>query len=264
MKNRKEYGIYFRKGADCGIAKIVVLNITTAKYIGADNSESDTEVSRLVDTYQPASGYTTLEKDFVYWIALNADDEYEIYVSNSGTYNPLAASPYNMNIIKYFDTQNWVDGSITRTVRVWHSDHAGSNYDIVVTPGTTSLLQTTSFNGDGTIQVFSLTTGKHANEIYRISKDGGITWLYPSDPDLTWGNNPPDYDNESYGTDGLISVKFVAAPDSGTSNVKIQWYPKVDSYKVYSLLNQPSSSEGDVIDLKSNFRELDYSLEFTV
>jgi hypothetical protein len=262
MKNRREFGIYFRKGSDCGIAKIIVLDNTIDRYITSTGAQSETLAYRLVDTYLPSSGYTALEKDFVYWIPLEDDHDYDITVENSGTHNSAAESPYNINIIKYFDTKKWDDGSVIKVVRLWHSDHESDYFEITLSSGSNTLIRTTTASGDGVSKVFSVGGVSHSNGLYRVSSDGGSTWMYEYDPYITWGSNSPTFDDEMVDANGHFSVNFVSPPPYGISNIIIQWTPKVDRYKIISTVSNPSAEDGSVVDLKSNVRELDYSLEF--
>ena len=89
-------------------------------------------------------------------------------------------------------------------------------------------------------------------DLVRFSVDGGSTWKYPSDLDLSWGSNATDYDDETIDSNGYAGVKFDVAPSTGTGNVKIVYIPKVDTYKVNTTLKFAN----DGVDFTENRGEL--------
>ena len=249
-------GIQFRKDDESGIAKITIENTTQSTYVIQD---------ALVDLYAADMDATNGEYEpFVYWTTLDpAEDSYTVTAVHSGTHNENALSPYDVKIDGYLLNEELEDGEVEATIHLWHTDHPSDITQQVLPPnGTLDTYKTVTFNGDGSTTEFSLISGaQRAFDAEEFSVDGGTTWLYPGDPDLSWGSNAPTYDdNIMESSTGYFTVKFDTAPASGTNNVQIKFIPLYNKFKVVTKIKQPS--DGVVYtDLKHNVRLLDHAVE---
>lgn len=261
MQNRREYCVYFQRSTDSGIAKITVYNETLDKYVAADGSLSDVEVSRLCDLYVPSS-YGLLERPLIYRVTLEGSYLYTITVEHSGTHNASASSPYYVTVLKYFNVVSWVDGRIFSKMLAWHSDH-NEVKDFLFSSGSIRPIEDSQkFDGDGSNRTFVLSGTNRADVPLEFSRDGGATWLAPTSSLLTWGQNSPDYDDEAVDANGRIGVVFDFAPDIGTENVIIRYRCKVNKYRIQEIVYQPTDETGTIKDLNNQVVQHDYSVEF--
>ena len=265
MKNIREFGIVFLRQFDAGIAKVTVFNSTDGLYVSESGNEITNYSFRLVDLYIPStSAYQTEEKTIVYHIPLTVGKNYTITVEHSGTHNALATSPYYVHVLRFLNYEPFVDGTLTGILRVWSKTFPSDIYDFTLTKNTeVNFEKTSTFNGDGTTRIFRIVGTNHAYIPVRFSNDGGATWLYPYSTSLTWGQNVNCNDN-LVDVNNQFGVNFNLAPSIGVGNVLIVWRPLIDTWKILGTLNQPASSDGTFIDIKSNVDQMDYAVEFSV
>lgn len=258
----KYAGIKFRMNDETYVANITIVDTTTGL---------DVIRNKPFDTYYKPADYGATPMQYIigtFWWKLPYDDhEYEIFVNNGGAVSGRiygAASPAGEILIDgYLMNAPLNPGTIYSVLSVWHSSFPSDiiNVNIEGYDERISLLQTTSFNGDGIETEFAIDDIHHARDFYRWSVNGGITWYYPGDADITWGSNIPTYDDEIIDENGHFTVKFLDAPEIGTNNVKIQWYPMLDKGKILKTLSFPNDGAG-YVDVRGELRLLDYSIEF--
>lgn len=245
-------GINFRKDDDSGIAQVVITNDT----------ESTTLYSGVVDLYTIDFDATNnVYEDFVLWSnELQEEDTYTIDVRHRGDHNPNAVgSDYHIQIDSLIDKVN-LSYSINSTLTTWDSDYPSDTHTYtLVKDDVIDLEKQQSFSADGVDTEFTLSGSNRASEFLFISKDNGVTWLYPHDVSLTWGNNSPDYDNDTIGSDGYFTAKFESAPASGNTII-IRYKPLIDKFKINTTINQPTDGS-NYTDLRTPIRILDHSLE---
>jgi hypothetical protein len=262
MNNNRYLGIVFRKGSDCGIAKITVYNTTRGQWLDETGTLSNASSYRLYDTYLPSSGYTVLEKDQAYWISLITDENYEITIEHNGTHNASASLPYGISIVNYLDTVPLVDGYFQKTLQVSHSVYSSTGYTLDITNDIITPIEVISyFNGDDSTTTFSIGDVNHAKELLQVSADSGTNWWYPWDTRLTWGSNSPNYDNETLTNAGYFSVNFSDAPATGVNNVQIKWLPLIDQYMIQTVSHQPTTTDEEYTNRMVNIRQLDFAFE---
>jgi hypothetical protein len=266
MINKREYGIVFVKDFNCGIAQISVYDQTIAKYISENGVESASIAYRYCDTYQAASpAYSVGESYYCYWIALTVGHVYTITCVNSGTHNPLSSAPYNVTIQKFLDSEPLVyDNLIENQITTLHEDFPTALHTYTLVNGeTTETYKTQLFSGDGVTTTFTLSGNNHAAIFERFSIDGGATWKFPDDFEVTWGNNIPDYDNETMDANYQFTLKFISTPPPiGTSNVIIKYKPKANKAVVELTTKQPHDEVNSYIDYRSHVVMRDYGISF--
>lgn len=258
----KYAGIKFRMNDETYVANITIIDTTTS---------SDVIRDKQFDTFYKAADYTTGAYVIgTFWWKLPYDDhEYEILVSNGGavagrtTYGNYPSQAGEILIEGYLMNSPLNPGTIYSVLSLWHTDFPLDiiNVNIESYDLRQSLLQTASFDGDAVETEFAISGTKHARQFYRWSIDGGTTWYYPSDADITWGSNSPDFDDETIDEDGYFTVKFLDAPPVGTNNVKIQWYPMLNRGKIVKTMKFPNDG-ASYVDVRGELRLLDYSIEF--
>lgn len=256
MRNIKFSGIKFRKDDESGIAKINIIDVTTS---------TEVIVDALVDLYTADQDYTIGKyESFVYWATLDpADHDYIVIVEHSGTHNPSAGGSYHIQVDAYLITEELIDGKAEVVVTAEHSDHIGTTFEYTMSPDVnTSSYKQATFNGDGILDSFVLSSNNRASNPYKFSIDGGTTWLYPNSYQLTWGSilTSTGYINELMDSDGYFGVTFDTPPIVGVNNVIIEYIPKVNKYTVTTTLKQPN--DGSTFkDLRQNIRLLDHGVE---
>ena len=271
MKNRKEYGIKFRRDESSGIAAVVVYDKTDGQYLTEYGIKQNTYVETLIDLYCPISGYTSAEKDCIYWITLEEGHLYDIFAKRSGTKN-AASGDYFLNIVSFLSVEKMVDTQISGTLTTYHSAYETDKYiydlglytypliDSSIAQNSSSLSKDQSFSVSTATSIFSLAGSNRAAKFVSISRDNGVTWLLPYSVELVWGSNAPYYNDETIDLDGYFSVNFSDPVDSGET-VIVRYIPDVDNLWLEHSFGQPSSSDGSYIDLRVNDRFLDYALE---
>ncbi len=250
--NKQYSGIHFQKTIDSGMAKVSVYNTTREEFVIEEE---------LVDLYTSSENDP---EDFVFWTKLPySDDDYEVTVTHSGIHNPLASSPYSLNIVKYLIVES-INDACLETVLTIFDDENNDNYTYTLEDDTRKELNIIkSFNGNGTITEFAIEEStKHAFEFIEFSINEGVTWFYPDDTQITWGSNSPDYNNETIDGDGHFTIKFIVAPDVGVSNVQIKYKPIFNKGILSTKLIQAVDDIGTYKDSSSAIRVLDYGLEF--
>lgn len=265
MINKKEYGIVFQIGNNCGKANITVFNLTRNRFIDTKGNETINPVYRTVDLFFSAAPNSPSSPDnfFVYWITLNDGESYSITVVNAGIHNSLAISPYNVNIESFLETETMIGGNINTQLMMWHADFPSTVYIFnIVNEDAKETAQITYYDGNGITSDFEITKSGHIDKFLMCSEDGGKTWIYPNDPDITWGSNEPYYDDEIFDTNKQAFIKFVESPLSGSSNIMIKWRPYVNKYKVVYTTRQPKTINGDYVDSRITIRLLENSIEF--
>lgn len=264
MLNNREYGIVFVKDSTCGIAQISVFDQTLGKYISENGAESVGVVYRYCDTYQAASpAYSVGESYYCYWIALTIGHLYTITIVNSGTHNTLASPPYNVSIFKFLSSEALVyDDLVENQLTTIYEDFPSSIYSYTLENNeTVETYKTQVFNGDGATSTFTLSGNNHAATFERFSIDGGLTWKYPDDFGIVWGNNAPDYDNETMDSNYQFTIRFtITPPPFGVANVIIKYKPKANKAVFHLTTKQPHDEINSYIDYRSHVVMRDYGI----
>jgi hypothetical protein len=249
MRNVKFAGIHFARNSVSGVAKINVVDTTTSTGIVIDDY-IDLNLASITDP----DAY----ESFVYWVKIDpTDHEYSITVENiSG----------EVGIIEYLLSEELTGEAVT-TIEAYHSDYPYYVNTFTLMPNDAiDLKQQIVFNGDGTRKRFILSEAGacYAYKPIKFSKDGGATWSYPEDFDITWGGNVPDYDDEQVGTTypGIFAVEFSVAPITSTGNVIIEFAPLINRARVTTTLKLPTDSDTGFAETTKNMRLLDHGIEF--
>jgi hypothetical protein len=222
-------GVNFVMGTSTGVAKITV----TEDPNGTPNVILN---GATVDLYNAENGETA-DLEMIYWITLDETKDHEIKVEHNGTHNASAFSPYYIQVREYLTVETLDNAEVEAILTVSHSTWSAETKTYTMAlDTTTSLEKYQSFNGDTSTTDFVLSGTNRAYEPVKFSTDGGSTWKYPSDTDLSWGSNATDYDDETVDSNGHFGVKFDSAPGSGTGNVQIYYIPAVDTYKINTAL----------------------------
>lgn len=247
VRNASKIGIGFNFDDDCGIAYVSVYNETTSTL------EIDQE---QIDTYTTTA---TLKKKKV-WFDLNSDNEYKITVGHYGSHNTSSSSPYTVSIYELSLIKSMNDGSTDCVLKVWDSSDVTNIKEYNLTNGDyIDIIDQQEFDGDDLITEFTLSGKNIAYEPLAFSVDSGSTWYYPDSYMLTWGTNSPNYDDQIVDSNGYFTVKFVEAPVTGTNNVIIKYIPKIDHYKLETILKHPYIN--NIKDIRKIVRCLDQSIE---
>ena len=220
--------------------------------VKAKNDSSVIINGDTVDLYDAGNGEVE-DLEFIYWLTLDETKEYEIKVEHNGSHNASASSPYYIYVREYLTVETLDNAEVEAILTVSHSDWSSETKTYTLAQGaTTTLEKYQSFNGDDSTTDFVLSGTHRAYEPVKFTTDGGSTWNYPSDLDLSWGSNATDYDNETIDSSGHFGVKFDTAPVTGTGNVQIYYIPAVDTYKVNTTLKFAN----DGVDFTENRGEL--------
>lgn len=246
-------GIRFVKSTDSGIAQITVIedpNGTPVTIIDEDHLE----------LYDAGNG-TTNDLELVYWFSLNETKDHQIKVEHSGDHNSSSSSPYYITIREFLTCETLDNSKIEAQLIIKHSNWEETTRVYTLVPNqTTNIEEIASYNGDDSTTTFVLSGENRAFEPIRFTVDGGTTWKYPEDTDLTWGANSPNYDDETIDSSGYFGVAFDEVPETGSNNVQIVYVPAFNTYKIQTTLKAPNDSI-DFVEKNGELRLQDHGLE---
>ena len=203
---KKYAGIHFKRDDIQPIVKITLTNTTTNEIV-IDG--------QYIDLYINIASASSLYEDFIYWVTLpdpNANYEFEVDDSE-GFYN-ADISTATLTEPTYILSESLEDSAIETTLTVYDSVNSSDKYTYTLTNNDiTSLAVSKEFTVDGSIEDFEIgESDEHANEFFKFSVDNELSWLYPENHNITWGNNRPDYNNEVINEDGHFTVHFITPP----------------------------------------------------
>lgn len=258
----KYVGIKFRKDDESNIVSITIVNQTT----GGD----------VLRDYQIDLWAATAEADYTngqyipytfWWKLEPAEDTYQLSLYNAGSgdhvFGGLPSPSYHIQIDGYLLSEELPAAEAAANLHVWHEDNPSDIYTYELDANSrTSLIRTTSFNGDLSTTLFGVeASSDHAYEFVEFSIDSGVTWYGNNDPDISWGSNVPLYTDRTINSEGHFWIQLVTAPPIGVNNVLIHWKPKVNKGKIETTLKQPNDGIS-IVDRKSPVRLLDHGVEF--
>ncbi len=246
-------GLHFIKDDDSGGSKITVEDTTDAVTLTDWNGV-------LINHFHAEVG---IDDDYTCWITLpDPTHTYKITVEHGGQ-NNAGGNDY-LYFVEGFLIEQLTDANAQVDLELWHSDHPATiqSYTDLTSgvSGVTDKTQTDTANGIDT--EFTLSGNNRAAAIVAFGQKATaapeITWFSPDSPDLTWGTNSPNYDDETFDANGFTTVKWDTAPPAG--NTYIKYTPKANLAKVRSTLVHPNDGS-TFIDKRDALRLLDYALE---
>lgn len=249
-QDKKYVGAVLRMHDEAGIARITIVNATTATIVLSNKD---------IDLYDFRFDRSALPNQYnlwcFWWQVEPASDSYSIHIELS----PDTTAGRYLEIEYYLENIPIFDGYIATTMNTWHEDFEFDRYTYSLVEDTaTSLEQTYSIEADGNTTTFALSAERHAHDFKLFKTSTGDTWKYPTNIDITWGTSGSNYENETIDPNGNFGIKFYTAPPIG-SIITFLYTPKVNKYVLRRVMTQPYLE--DYKDNRREVRLLDDSIE---
>ena len=246
----KFLNINFEKTNDSGMAKVSVYNDTKSEFV-IENDVVDLWCP-VVDEGEVFSYKTTI----VY-----PDDTYSVEVVHAGYHNVDSVHPYSINVLNYSFFESIDDAMLDTNIVLRDSANNDAYTFSLAEDSRTTIELIKTYSSNGVLTDFLLDdVDKHAYEFVEWSLNGGTSWFYPDDTQVTWGSNV-DIDDEVIDVDGHFGIKFLLAPSTGTNNIILKYKPKYNK----AILSTKLVHATDGIQYRETTKDikaLDFALEF--